>query len=96
MHEAKKSRKRKRKTTRKDGSQNEEARSNNQEEDVSTGMHHPTVASPQGIHNLTEYRASQPFKLRSLKSEIVVSMEEALHCVSLAIVSVHVDMLAKR
>jgi hypothetical protein len=99
IQEAKKTRKRKRKTANKDGDQNEEDRANNEDEDVSTGMHRNTeenVAPPRRISNLAEYTGSQPCKLSSLKSEIIVSMEEALHCLFLAIVSVHVEVLAQR
>lgn len=94
MREAKRSRKRKRKAKHQDSSQTSTL--GNGEKAVNRGKHPQMLAAPESLCNLTEYRGSQLCKLCTLKSEINVSMEEALHCVCLAIVAMHVKVLAKR
>ena len=96
MHDAKRSRKRKRRDRDRESIPTAEA--TGVQEAVSTGAqnHGKPQQAPNTVCNFTEYRGGQLCRLRTVNTEVDVSMEEALHFLFLAIITAHVKASARR
>jgi hypothetical protein len=93
MRHSKRSRKRRRKD--RDQSRTHTARVSQAEGNGVTEVRSATVEAPARLGRLKD-AGLQPCKLSTLNGEVEISMDGAIHCIVLAIVAVHVKVLAKR